>query len=134
MLTSFSSTSYRLPPSTTCHRRPSQCSVNALEPLPGMSRPTAHASLSDNESTLFKPRSTDGRCRGELIGVVVGWVCWGAGVRRTSLSGVFHGVPRVAQRSLLGGQVARVAGGSLTRSNSAVQAALPGPGLREVQG
>src|SRR5688500_14440575 len=52
------------------------------------------------------------------------------GVRRGGLpdlaARVFHGDPRVAQRWLLGGQAARMGGGSLTRSNSAVQAASQG--------
>jgi hypothetical protein len=39
---------------------------------------------------------------------------------------VFHWVSSVAQRWLLGGQAARAGGGSLTRSNSAVQAVSQG--------
>ena len=46
---------------------------------------------------------------------------------RTSLSGVFHGV--LVAQLLLGGQAARSTGGSLTRSNSAVQSASQGQSL-----
>ncbi len=45
---------------------------------------------------------------------------------RASLSGVFHGGAPVAQRWLLGGQVAWAGGGSLTRSNRVVQSVSQG--------
>ena len=45
---------------------------------------------------------------------------------RTSLSGVVHLVLGSRSGGLLGGQAARTGGGSLTRSNSAVQALSQG--------